>query len=163
MKRNFFLILALLSLSLCVEAQDWTGRIYDCSDTEMLREQISKQMKADPEFQEMGFMEKQMVSTIISCMKLKMTMKFKKDNKVVTTASVTLDSEKLRLVPGINELREVFDEAARDMAKSMNSTDTYKVNGNTVDIGDAKFAISDGEKRLSLSEDGITLSFVRKK
>ncbi|MCR4613276.1 MAG: hypothetical protein K5778_04665 [Bacteroidaceae bacterium] len=163
MKKFFLIALTLMSLSLSALAQDWTGRVYECNDSELLREQMTAQMKADPEFQSMDYMEKQLVSTVINCMKLKMTLKFKKDQKVTTTASVTLDTEKTKLIPGIADLREAFDEMARDMAKSMNSTDSYTIKGKTVEIDGSAFNILADGKQLQVSEDGVTLTFVRKK
>lgn len=163
MRKILLLTLTLMSLSLSTLAQDWTGRVYECTDSEMLREQLTREMKSDPDFQNMGFMEKQMISTVINCMKLKMTMKFKKDNKVTTSASVSLDSEKTKLIPGIADLREAFDEMARDMAKSMNSTDTYSISGKAVEIDGTKFNILEDGKKLQVSEEGFTLTFVRKK
>ncbi len=163
MKKTLFLTLTLLTLSLSAMAQDWTGRVYECNDSEMLREQITAEMKSDPEFQSMGFMEKQLYSTIINCMKMKLTMKFKKDQKVTTSASITLDSEKTKMVPGFADMRDAFNEAAREMAKDFNSTDTYEVKGKTVDVDGTAFQILEDGKKLQASEDGITLTFVRKK
>ena len=148
MKKTLFLTLTLLTLSLSAMAQDWTGRVYECNDSEMLREQITAETKADPEFQSMGFMEKQLYSTIINCMKMKLTLKFKKDQKVTTSASITLDSEKTKMVPGFADLRDAFNEAAREMAKDFNSTDTYEVKGKTVVIDGGEFQIlEDGKKQ----------------
>lgn len=163
MKKTLFLTLTLLTLSLSAMAQDWTGRVYECNDSEMLREQITAQTKADPEFQSMGFMEKQLYSTIINCMKMKLTLKFKKDQKVTTSASITLDSEKTKMVSGFADMRDAFNEAAREMAKDFNSTDTYEVKGKTVDVDGTEFQILEDGKKLQASEDGITLTFVRKK
>ena len=163
MKKFFLLTLTLLSLSLNSMAQEWTGRVYECTDTEMLREQMVTQMKTDPDFQSMGYMEKQMVSTVIDLMKMKMSLKFKKDNKVTTSVSVSLDNEKTKLIPGIADLREAFNEMARDLAQSMNSTDPYTIKGNTVEIDGTPFTILEDGKKLQVSEEGITLTFVRKK
>lgn len=163
MKKFFLLTVTLLSLSLSLVAQDWTGRVYECNDSEMLREQMTAQMKNDPDFQNMGFMEKQMVSTVVNCMKLKLIMKFKKDNKVTTSGSVSLDSEKTKLIPGFVDLREAFDEMAREMAKEFNSNDTYSIKGNVLEVTGTKFTILEDGKKFSVSEDGITLTFTRKK
>lgn len=163
MKKFFLLTLTLLFLSLNSMAQEWTGRVYECTDTEMLREQMVTQMKTDPDFQSMGYMEKQMVSTVIDLMKMKMSLKFKKDNKVTTSVSVSLDNEKTKLIPGIADLREAFNEMARDLAQSMNSTDPYTLKGNTVEIDGTPFTILEDGKKLQVSEEGITLTFVRKK
>ena len=163
MKKFFLLTLTLLSLSLNSMAQEWTGRVYECTDTEVLREQMVTQMKTDPDFQSMGYMEKQMVSTVIDLMKMKMSLKFKKDNKVTTSVSVSLDNEKTKLIPGIADLREAFNEMARDLAQSMNSTDPYTLKGNTVEIDGTPFTILEDGKKLQVSEEGITLTFVRKK
>ena len=163
MKKTLFLTLTLLTLSLSAMAQDWTGRVYECNDSEMLREQITAETKADPEFQSMGFMEKQLISSVINCMKLKLTMKFKKENKVTTSASVTLDSEKTKMIPGFADLREAIDEMARDMAKDFNSNDTYEVKGKTLDVDGSKFTILEDGKKIQMSEEGITLTFTRKK
>ena len=121
------------------------------------------QMKTDPDFQSMGFMEKQLISSVINCMKLKLTMKFKKENKVTTSASVTLDSEKTKMIPGFADLREAIDEMARDMAKDFNSNDTYEVKGKTLDVDGSKFTILEDGKKIQMSEEGITLTFTRKK
>ncbi len=163
MKKTLFLTLTLLTLSLSAMAQDWTGRVYECNDSEMLREQMMAQMKTDPDFQSMGFMEKQLISSVINCMKLKLTMKFKKENKVTTSASVTLDSEKTKMIPGFADLREAIDEMARDMAKDFNSNDTYEVKGKTLDVDGSKFTILEDGKKIQMSEEGITLTFTRKK
>lgn len=163
MKKFFLIALTLISLSLSALAQDWTGRVYECNDSEMLREQMMAQMKTDPDFQSMGFTEKQLISSVINCMKLKLTMKFKKDNKVSTSGSVSLDSEKTKLIPGFADLREVFDETAREMAKEFNSTDTYTIKGNVVDIDGSAFKILADGKQLQVSDEGVTLTFVRKK
>jgi hypothetical protein len=163
MKKTLFLTLTLLTLSLSAMAQDWTGRVYECNDSEMLREQMMTQMKTDPDFQSMGFMEKQLISSVINCMKLKLTMKFKKENKVTTSASVTLDSEKTKMIPGFADLREAIDEMARDMAKDFNSNDTYEVKGKTLDVDGSKFTILEDGKKIQMSEEGITLTFTRKK
>ncbi len=163
MKKTPFLTLTLLTLSLSAMAQDWTGRVYECNDSELLREQMTAQMKTDPDFQSMGFMEKQLISSVINCMKLKLTMKFKKENKVSTSGSVSLDPEKTKLIPGFADLREVFDETAREMAKDFNSNDTYTISGKTLDVDGSKFTILEDGKKIQMSEEGITLTFTRKK
>lgn len=163
MKKFLLITVTLLSLSLSAMAQDWTGRVYECNDSEMLREQMMAQMKTDPDFQSMGFMEKQLISSVINCMKLKLTMKFKKDNKVSTSGSVSLDPEKTKLIPGFADLREAIDEMARDMAKDFNSNDTYTISGKTLDVDGSKFTILEDGKKIQMSEEGITLTFTRKK
>ena len=163
MKKFLLLTVTLLSLSLSAMAQEWIGRVYECTDTEMLRAQMVAEMKADPDFQSMGYMEKQMVSTVIDLMKMKMTLKFKKDNKVTTSVSVSLDNEKTKLIPGIADMREAFNDMARELAQGMNSTDTYTIKGNTVEIDETPFTILEDGKKLRISEEGITLTFVRKK
>ena len=52
---------------------------------------------------------------------------------------------------------------ARDMAKDFNSNDTYTISGKTLDVDGSKFTILEDGKKIQMSEEGITLTFNRKK
>ena len=162
MKKNVFLTLMLLTLSLSAMAQDWTGRVYQCNQSDELRMQMVNEMKSDPDFEKMGETEKTYMAMLIGCIDVKVAMKFKKDKKVTTSFYITLNEAKMKQnnIPSL--LFEPFKEMIRDMQSDMKETTDYSFKDGKVIINDTPFTILDGEKKLTSKEDGITLTFIRK-
>ena len=162
MKKNVYLSLLLLTLSLSAAAQDWNGRVYQCNQSDDLRMQMVKEMTSDPDFEKMSLQERTMTSQLIGCIDVKMAMKFKKDSKVTTSFYITLNEAKMKQnnIPSI--LYEPFKEMIRSMQADMKETTDYKFMDGKVIIGDEAFGILDGEKKLTATEDDITLTFIRK-
>ena len=161
MKRNLFSILCFLCV-LCAQAQDWNGRVYMCTQTDDLRQYIITQMTSDPDYEQMGYEEKQFMSILFNCMDVKMGMKFKKDNKVTTSFYLSLNSSRFSQSGMPAFARDEINRQIQQMQSDMKETSSYSVSGKTLTIDGDEFAISDDEKEYSIQEGDVTLTFKRK-
>lgn len=162
MRKNILLTLTLLMLSLTAFAQDWSGRVYQCTQSDELRMQMVKEMTSDPDFEKMDMQERTIMAQIVSCIDVKFALKFKKDNKVTQSAYITLNEEKMKQngIPSI--MTTVFKDAIRGMQDDMKSTDTYSFKPGILVIGEDEYTIVEDGKKIVTKQDNITLTFVRK-
>lgn len=162
MKKNLILTMGLFMLSLCAVAQDWTGRVYQCTQSDQIRLQMVNEMKSDPDFDKMDDTEKTYTAMLIGCIDVKLALKFKKDNKVTQSAYITLNEEKMKQAGIPSMLNEPFKQMIRGMQDDMKETFTYSFKPGILVIDGDEYAILEDGKKLSTTLNDVKLTFVRK-